>query len=381
MVPRFRPCFARLALPGSERATPPQILTVFGIILWYNDAITARFGERKTVNGIGEKGMGNVATRLLSLIMLLQSRPRWKALELATELNVSERTVHRYMAMLDDMGIPIYSERGPYGGFSLVRGYRLPPLVFTAEEATVLYMGANLIRDVWGQTYDDAVTAATAKLDNVLPDDLRQEVDQAQQSLVVGGLSRRDYRPWEPMLHTLRQCIGERRCARLEYRSLARQESTGRVTEPYALTFQWGLWYLIGFCRLRQDMRTFRVDRIQQVTPLEDSFAIPAGFSAREYLERTMRFEPNHAVVVRLDASVAFKVRERHGHWMEITDQADGSITARFGVASLDWTTGWVLSYGSLAKVLEPPELIARVCEAAKGALARYDTPVDQRTA
>jgi predicted DNA-binding transcriptional regulator YafY len=86
-------------------------------------------------------------------------------------------------------------------------------------------------------------------------------------------------------------------------------------------------------------------------------------------------------VVVRLDASVAFKVRERHGHWMEITDQADGSITARFGVASLDWATGWVLSYGSLAKVLEPPELIARVCEAAKGALARYDTPVAQRTA
>jgi predicted DNA-binding transcriptional regulator YafY len=316
--------------------------------------------------------MGNVATRLLSLIMLLQSRPSWKASELATELNVSERTVHRYMTMLDDMGIPIYSERGPYGGFSLVRGYKLPPLIFTAEEATVLYMGANLVRDVWGQTYNDAVTAVTAKLDNVLPDDLRQEVDRVQQSLVVGGLSRRDYRPWEPVLHTLRQCTGERRCVRLEYRGFARQESTERVIEPYALTFQWGLWYLVGFCRLRKDMRTFRVDRVQQATPLNDSFSVPADFSVREYLERTMRFEPNYTVTVHLEASVAFEVRERHGHWMEITDHADGSITARFGVAGLDWTTGWVLSYGSLAKVLEPPELIAHVCEAAEGALQRY---------
>ena len=322
--------------------------------------------------------MGNVATRLLSLILLLQSRPSWKAAELAAELNVSERTVHRYMAMLDEMGIPIYSERGRYGGFSLVRGYRLPPLIFSAEEATVLYMGANLVRDVWGQTYDDAVTAVTAKLDNVLPDDLRQEVNRAQQSLVVGGLSRRDYRPWEPTLHTLRQCIGDRHCVRLQYRGFARQEDTERVVEPYALTFQWGLWYLVGLCRLRQDMRTFRVDRIQQATALEDPFTMPRDFSAREYLARSMRFEPNYTVVVHLAASVAFRVRERHDHWMEITDHDDGSITARFGVARLDWATGWVLSHGSAAQVLEPPELTTRVQAAAKGALRRYEE-VDTR--
>ena len=131
--------------------------------------------------------MSNVATRLLSLILMLQSRPTWKAGDLAAELDVSERTVYRYMRMLEEIGIPLYSERGPYGGFSLVRGYKLPPLVFTAEEATVLYMGANLIRDVWGQTYGEAVTAVTAKLDNVLPDDLRGEVAQAQQSLAVGA--------------------------------------------------------------------------------------------------------------------------------------------------------------------------------------------------
>ncbi len=316
--------------------------------------------------------MSNVATRLLSLILLLQSRPSWKASELAGELKVSERTVHRYMAMLEEMGIPIYSERGPHGGFSLVRGYKLPPLLFTAEEATVLYMGANLVREVWGQTYDDAVTAVTAKLNNVLPDDLLQEVTRTRQSLVISGLTRMDYRHWESKIHTLRQCIGERRCVRLLYQGFARQEIAERVVEPYALTFQWGLWYLVGLCHLREDLRTFRVDRIQQVTPLEDRFTMPRDFSVREYLARSTSFEPAYTVVVHLTASVAPEARERHGHWMAIADHDDGSITARFGVAGLDWATGWVLSQGPAAKVLEPAELAARVRAAAEGIAQQY---------
>lgn len=316
--------------------------------------------------------MSKVATRLLSLILLLQSRPIWKAGELAGELNVSERTVHRYIAMLDEMSIPIYSERGPYGGFSLVRGYKLPPLIFTAEEATVLYMGANLIKEVWGQTYEDAVTAVTAKLDNVLPDDLRQEVARVRQSLVIGGLTRMDHHLWETTVHTLRQCIVDRRCVRLLYRGFARQQDTDRVVAPYALTLQWGLWYLVGFCHLRQDLRTFRVDRIRQAASLQDRFVMPRDFSVREYLARTMRFEPAYTVAVHFEASVAPDVRERHGHWMEIADLADGSITVRFPVANLDWATGWVLRHGPLAKVLEPPELAAQVRATAEGVVRRY---------
>jgi len=323
--------------------------------------------------------MSNVATRLLSLILLLQSRPSWKAGELASELSISERTIHRYMGMLDEMGIPIYSERGPYGGFSLVRGYKLPPLLFTAEEATVLYMGANLVREVWGPSYGDAVTSVTAKLDNVLPDDLRQEVALAQQSLVVGGLTAIDYRPWAPVLSALRECIGERQCVRILYKGFAREE-TEREVDPYALTFQWGLWYLVGFCHMRQQMRTFRVDRIHHTTPLGRPFAVPTDFSVRDYLAHAMQSEPTYSVTVRLEANVAPEVRERHGHWMGILDHDDGSITAQFRVANLDWTTGWVLSYGADAWALDPPELVTRVRNAAAGALRRYVGTSQQTT-
>src|SRR5512136_3188331 len=97
--------------------------------------------------------MSNSATRLITLIMLLQRQPNRKAADLAEKLGVSVRSLHRYIAMLDEMGIPVYTERGPHGGFSLVRGYKLPPLVFTPQEATAVCLGASLVDEIWGGVY------------------------------------------------------------------------------------------------------------------------------------------------------------------------------------------------------------------------------------
>src|SRR5512135_3678638 len=112
--------------------------------------------------------------------MLLQRQPNKKASHLAQKLGVSVRSLHRYVGMLDEMGIPVYSERGPYGGFSLVRGYRMPPLVFTPEEAVAVYLGTSLVREMWGRLYEDAAEGAMAKLDNVLPDEQRHEIAWAR---------------------------------------------------------------------------------------------------------------------------------------------------------------------------------------------------------
>ncbi len=304
--------------------------------------------------------MANVATRLISLIMLLQSRPLWKAAELAEELNVSERTIHRYMGMLDELGIPIYTERGPYGGFSLLRGYRLPPLIFTAEEATVLYLGASLVNQISGHVYQDAVTGAIAKLDNVLPDELLREVALAQRSLVVSDLAAKDYRPWSAILQTLGKCIRSRQAMSLTYRSFDLEE-TCREVDPYALTFRWGFWYLICFCHLRDDMRTFRVDRIQAVEGVARSFEVPADFSAQAFVEDAMRFEPRYTVVVHLDAHIALQVREHMDNWTKFIDQPDGSATLHMEVSNLHWAAGWVLSHGGAAVALAPQEFVDRV--------------------
>ncbi len=317
--------------------------------------------------------MANVATRLISIILMLQRRGTIKASELAEELSVSERTVHRYMGMLDELGIPIYSERGPYGGFSLIRGYRLPPLIFTPEEATALYLGAELVKDIWGASYFDAAVAATAKLDNVLPDTLLQEVKQAQRGLLVTGWLRRDYGPWAPILDDLRRAVARRRQLQMVYQSFHRQVSQ-RTVDPYALALQWGNWYLVGHCHLRNELRTFRVDRIEKAEPTAVTFEVPTDFSAREHLLRMAQERPAtyYRVVVRFDPEVAHIVRERREEWQDLTEHGDGSVTLAFDASDLAWPSRWVLTYQDKATVLGPPELAARVRDAAQAIAARY---------
>jgi len=319
------------------------------------------------------RSMANVATRLISIILMLQSRGTLKASELAEELDVSERTIHRYMGMLDEMGIPIYSERGPYGGFSLVRGYKLPPLVFTPEEATALYLGSELVKDIWGASYHDAAVAATAKLDNVLPDALHQEVDRARRGLLVTGWMRRDYGPWAPVLDDLRRCVARRRQVLLVYQSF-RQKVTERLVSPYALALQWGNWYLAGHCHLRNDLRTFRVDRIQRVEPTGETFDIPPDFDARAYLQRMTADQPQtyYRVVVRFEAEVAHIVRERREEWQDLTEHDDGSVTLAFDASELAWPCRWVLTYQDKATVIGPAELVNLVRDAARAIAARY---------
>jgi predicted DNA-binding transcriptional regulator YafY len=317
--------------------------------------------------------MSNVATRLISIILMLQSRGTLKASELSEELGVSERTIHRYMGMLDELGIPIYSERGPYGGFSLVRGYKLPPLVFTPEEATALYLGSELVKDIWGASYHEAVVAATAKLDNVLPDALLQEVKQAQRGLLVTGWLRRDYGPWAPILDELRRSVARRRQVRLTYCSF-RQKTTERVLDPYALALQWGNWYLVGYCHLRSDLRTFRVDRIQAIEPTGAVFNLPAEFSAREYLTRMAEERPAtyYQVAVRFEPEVAHIVRQRLEEWQQLKEHEDGSVTLSFEASDLAWPCRWVLTYQDNATVVAPTELADLVRDTARAIAARY---------
>ena len=281
------------------------------------------------------------------------------------------------MGMLDELGIPIYSERGPYGGFSLVRGYKLPPLIFTPEEATALYLGAELVKDVWGASYRDAVVAATAKLDNVLPDALLDEVQQLQRRLVVTGWLRRDYGPWEPILDDLRRSVARRRQISLVYHSF-RQQVTRRIIDPYALALQWGNWYLVGHCHLRGDLRTFRVDRIEEVEGTGATFEVPASFSARDYLLQMSQERPAsyYQVSVHFESDVAHIVRERREAWQQLMEDKDGSVTLSFEAADLAWPCRWVLTYQDKATVLGPPELVRMVRDAARAIAARYaDSP------
>ena len=265
--------------------------------------------------------MSNTATRLITLIMLLQRRPNQKAGELAAALGVSVRSLHRYMAMLEEIGIPIYSERGPQGGFSLVRGYKMPPLVFTPEEAVAVYLGASLVAEMWGRLYEEAATGALAKLDNVLPAEQRHEVAWARRKLVTTGLHRGRNR-WRPCW---RSCAGrERRRVRMVYRSRNQPQPVERIFDPYALVHRWGWWYHGSFPSThrragaaRRDLRRRRLRH-------------PA------YLATDMRFQPTLHVRMRFPPHFAQVALDDRTQWETVEEQPDGSVIV--SLPATDWS-------------------------------------------
>jgi predicted DNA-binding transcriptional regulator YafY len=316
--------------------------------------------------------MTTPATRLITLIMLLQRQPNQKAAELAEKLGVSVRTLHRYFGMLEEMGIPIYTERGPHGGFSLVRGYRLPPLVFTPEEAVAVSLGAGLVGQMWGRLYQEAAQGALAKLDNVLPDEQRAEVAWARRSLLALGLHRGDPAALAPHLEKIRRGARQHRRLALAYQGTSGPGLTERQVDPYALAFRSGWWYLVGYCHLRQGLRTFRVDRILELELLAESFHRPGDFDARAYLEESFQDQPVARASLHFVPEGAHIALTNLSDWESVRENPDGSVDVVLAAPDLYWLASWVLSFATWVRVLDPPELRALVREWALATAAFY---------
>ena len=301
--------------------------------------------------------MANTATRLITLIMLLQRQPNQNATQLAQSLDVSVRTIQRYITMLDDIGIPVYAERGPYGGYALVRGYKMPPLIFTPEEAVAVYLGTRLLEEVWGRLYQEGARGALAKLDNVLPDEQRREVAWARQAVLAIGTNWADPNLSVPYLERLRDAIRERRRVRMRYRGRSQQEPEQRDVDPYKLVSRWGWQYCIGYCHLRQNPRTFRLDRIIELEVLEQTFAEPVDFDLQDYLKTNPFFQPTVRARLRFGAESAVVALDNRAYWESIEEQPDGAVVVTFAAPDLEAAAGMVLRIGFPAVIVEPEAL------------------------
>lgn len=316
--------------------------------------------------------MTNTATRLITLIFLLQNQPNQKASELAEKLGVSLRTVHRYFEMLDEMGVPVYSERGPYGGFSLVRGYKMPPLVFTLEEAVAVVLGTGLVQELWGDLYRESANGALAKLENLLPEEQTREVAWARSSLAVTGLHRANLKMQTPALEKLRRAIRELRSVNMLYQTSQVPHPAERGLDPYALVHRWGWWYVIGLCHVHNEVRTFRVDRISEVTLSENIFVKSTGFDLQAYLNMEMQSQPQITARLKFDVASANIVSGNQSYWQNVEQQADGSVEVTFLSPTLEWATSTVLMYGPAVEVLEPPALRSMVAEWLEVTIRKY---------
>jgi predicted DNA-binding transcriptional regulator YafY len=316
--------------------------------------------------------MPNTAVRLITLIMLLQRRPNQKASDLADELDVSIRTVHRYFDMLEEMGIPIYSERGPNGGFSLVRGYKMPPLILTPEESVAIYLGTSLVEEMWGALYKRHAQSALAKLDNLLPEEQRNEIAWAQRSLFATGMHRSDLSSLVPVLDKVRRSAREHRRIQMKYRSKEDVKITAREVDVYALLYRWGWWYLIGFCHKRQAIRTFRVDRVIELKLLNINFELPADFNLNNYLSNEPYSQPGTLVRMVFDPSAVRIVHENRFFWKKIEQLENGCIEVSFESISDEWAVRLALGYGSIVQIIDPPHIQMAVLREIEKTKRRY---------
>ncbi|HEY0738006.1 MAG TPA: YafY family protein [Herpetosiphonaceae bacterium] len=230
--------------------------------------------------------MYHPTTRLLTILELLQTYPVLSGAELSRRLEVGARSVRRYILMLQDMGIPIEAIRGAGGGYQLRPGFKMPPLMFTDAEATAIVLG--LLGSSWlelGQSAA-AVEGALAKVLRVLPLNTRERLNAVSSHLILSPYEQ-ESRPDAGLLLLLSAAIQQRQRIAFTYRS-QHDETTERKVEPYSLAGWWGRWYLVGYCCMREDYRQFRLDRMQQVRVLAETFVRAEDYDEHAYVHLHM---------------------------------------------------------------------------------------------
>jgi predicted DNA-binding transcriptional regulator YafY len=325
------------------------------------------------------------ASRLISLLLLLQSRGRMTAAELAAELDVSDRTVYRDVLALTEAGVPVYAEYGRDGGYRLVDGFRTRLTGLTRPEAEALFLsGTAAARSTAAQLgLADTLAAAHLKVLAALPAELRDT--SAHVSLRFHLDAPGWFRPADPppQLSTLAGAVwtDHRVTATYRRRPDSGGHSVDRALDPYGLVLKNGVWYLVA--RADTTFRVYRVDRFTTAAATDDTFTrdptfdLPAFWSARAAeFERailrttaTLRLSPTGATFLRFAVD---RVAADDALATATPPDADGWITTTLRVESPEIAATDLLRLGAHAEVLDPPELRAAITSTAEAVLRRY---------
>jgi predicted DNA-binding transcriptional regulator YafY len=297
------------------------------------------------------------SSRLLALLSLLQSRPRWNASELADRLDITPRTVRRDITRLRDLGYPVLGDAGPTGGYELGAGGTLPPLLLTDDESVAVAVGLRAAASGGVDGYEEAAVAALAKLEQVLPARLRDRV-LALNDAVVLARSGAEPRIDPEVLLTLAQGCRRSERIRFSYRDGEGKLSDRRV-EPYGLVNAERRWYLVARDLDREDWRTFRIDRMSQpaltghrFVPMPD--VDPASMVVESLASVPYRWQAE--IVLQADVRVAQAEIPRT---IGSVEEVDAETILRIGANELEWLARYVAGLPFEAEVRRPPELRA----------------------
>lgn len=245
--------------------------------------------------------------RVLAVLELLQSHPQIPGAELARRIDVDQRTVRRYIAHLVELGVPVEAQRGRDGGYRLRPGHKLPPMMFTADEAMALAIGLRAARQLGLNGLNGilpAISSTQAKLERVMPAACAKRIGDVDE-VVALDLAQPSGPGARTELLALSAAARAQQRVRLGYRSRDEAE-TEREVDVYGLGFRGGAWYAVGHCHLRQDLRSFRLDRVLSVEALPASFGRPADFDVLAYLTNAIATLPrSHTIQALLYTDLA----------------------------------------------------------------------------
>src|ERR1700680_4187244 len=216
----------------------------------------------------------NRTDRLLAIVLELQGKGKQRAEDLAATFETSKRTIYRDMQALGQAGVPVFSLPGH--GYSLMKGYFLPPLSFSTDEATMLLLGSDFMAQNFDAQYRAAAQSATRKIEGVLPEKLRGEVRYLQNSIRFIATSTTGNFSEPEMLRQLRRAIIDRTpvrfCYHTRYASSGQSEQHTREADPFGLVHLHNNWHLVAYCHMRRDIRIFRLDRMDGLELLSQTF-------------------------------------------------------------------------------------------------------------
>ncbi len=314
--------------------------------------------------------------RALRTLELLQAQPGITACQLALQLAVTERAARRYVAILREADIPVVSTRGPYGGYRLGRGIRLPPLVFSAAEALGLVMAVLEGNHAAADT-DDPVGAALGKIIRALPEDVGRQADTLRRH--ASAAPQRDAaRPGPEKAAALVAAVAARRRLRIDYRSESGRQWEEDV-DPWAVVVRHGYWYLLCHSHRAGALRAYRVDRIQALVEGDERFQAPADLDYVDLLEQHLGVGWEFDTRVVFDApyaEVARRIRRPMGHLESLDDGRRCVLTGTTSNPAM-YAGEWLAAIPIPFQVEGGPELRAAVTTVA----ARLTAALNPRSA
>jgi len=313
----------------------------------------------------------NRIDRLTAILLQLQSRPLVPGREIAERFGISLRTVYRDIRALEDAGVPIGSEAGM--GYFLAPGFHLPPVMFTDSEARALLMGGKLIEKFSDPAVNRNYACALDKIKAVMGDREKAQMDTLANHIEVLKASPRPREGFPgDLLPAIQEVLGRRRVICIEYTSGYRQENTRRDIEPLGLCFYGGNWHLMAFCRLRDDYRDFRVDRIRSVQSTDVVFDPSRHDDLPVLISRMVHETDVKPACIRFTRkAVSFMGDQKYYFGLVEEKDLEDRVEMHFLTPSYRAMARWLLAYMEDAQVVSP-DALKEIMVAYSGRLHEY---------